>query len=96
MQDLSNLAKGSLTAGSMAATNTVSDNSAAHTAPGGESESVQQEKVTKPVLDDITHTRTVLHPEAPPVNGNPFPKGTGPRWVRSGNTETGGFNDYGN
>jgi hypothetical protein len=39
-----------------------------------------------PKITAETHTRTVLHPEASPKAGNPYPNTGGPKWVRSGNT----------
>lgn len=50
-EDLSNLAKNSITAGSMSATNTVSDESAAQSAPGSTSESTDGVKQGDPSLD---------------------------------------------
>lgn len=61
VQDLSHLAAHALNASSQAATNTVSDNSAAMTAPGSASESTAAETPGDPALHpqavnaDITH-----------------------------------------
>lgn len=94
MQDLSGLAKNSLATDSMHAGNQVWDRNSM-TAPGTDSadaglgskpgEGAIQDA---PTIQEIGHTRTVLHPEAPPVNSSPFPRTPlgGPReWVKSQN-----------
>jgi hypothetical protein len=61
-EDLSDRADGSLTAGSMAATNMISDPSAAMTAPGSASESTRGVQAGAPELAaDPTDARQTVH-----------------------------------
>lgn len=78
MQDLSSLAAKSLATDSMHGGNQIWQRSSM-SAPGGESGEFGQfpgQNVVEdaPVIDQIKHTPTVMHPEAPPMNGNPYPR----------------------
>jgi hypothetical protein len=74
MQDLSNLAAGSLNAESMAATNTVSTNTAM-TAPGSASETTRDVDPGSPALDMAPYT-----PDAGRIHGDdPAPDAS--RWT---------------
>lgn len=92
MQDMSNLAKGSLATDSMHAGNQVWDRSSM-SAPGTDSGALGTKPgegaiQDPPAIEEIGHTRTVLHPEAPPMEGSPYPRPAlgGPReWVKSQN-----------
>lgn len=92
MQDLSKLAAQSLATDSQHAGNQVWERSSM-SAPGTDSGALGSKPgegaiQNPPSVREIGHTRTVLHPEAPPANGSPFPRPAlgGPRaWAKSQN-----------
>jgi len=96
MQDLTNLLPGdpisALVPTSQHGGNQVADNSHAMTAPGGASGDLGNDLGTavvidSPVVDDTPHKDSVTRSEAPPKNGNPFPKGSAaPSWVSASGT----------
>lgn len=102
---------GALCPSSQHAGNRPSDLSGAITAPGSPSQSVDEQygytghgdvvesppftTSMSPDQADEDTDRSVLEPEEPPVIPNPYPKTTGPRWVRASGVKTEGMNDYG-
>jgi hypothetical protein len=89
MQDLSNLADGSLTASSMQPTSMVSDSSAAMTAPGSPSQAVDPADITSARLTP-EHVIRNVSPAAQPREPNPWRAAGGTPWQDADEPESPG------